>query len=386
MTGWSFSIGKIFGVEIRVHSFFLFLMVPSALWSVLEGRPALRGFLLWFLLLLAVAVREVARSVASAWFSLDVKSVLLLPTGGLLSYATPEAEARAGERRVQRGMALAGPLANLLFAVMLAGLILTVSPSVSLLESPWVSPAHLLRAMVWMNVFLSALNLLPAWPLDGGRVAHAEMVRDAGADGGPTAGARLPVRLNALKGTGFFIAMALIVCGILIRNWWMLMGGLFVLLGAQMDRQGMLLRRDTDATSVGEVMLTDYSVLPASATLEDAMMHARHSLQDVFPVVRAGNMVGAVGRQSILDALASTGNGYVQGIMTRQFQTAGASDSLMETLNKALGEAGGSLQIVPVVEGDAVVGILTPQHLQRSLGLLPRRLARSGRSSEDETD
>jgi CBS domain-containing protein len=129
-------------------------------------------------------------------------------------------------------------------------------------------------------------------------------------------------------------------------------------------------------------------VLPASATLEDAMMHARHSLQDIFPVVRAGNMVGAVGRQNILDALAATGNGYVQGIMTRSFQTASVEDSLMETLNRAVvQEAGSSLQIVTVVEGTSIVGILTPQHLQRSLGLIPRRLAgAAGRTAEDETD
>jgi CBS domain-containing protein len=107
----------------------------------------------------------------------------------------------------------------------------------------------------------------------------------------------------------------------------------------------------------------------------------------VFPVVRAGNMVGAVARQSILEALATSGNGYVQGIMTRSFQTAGVNDSLMETLNQAVGQsAGASLQIVPVVEGDAVVGILTPQHLQRSLGLISRRVVRAGRSAEDEID
>jgi hypothetical protein len=59
----------------------------------------------------------------------------------------------------------------------------------------------------------------------------------------------------------------------------------------------------------------------------------------------------------------------------------------METLNKAVGQSvGASLQIVPVVDGDAVVGILTPQHLQRSLGLIPRRLVRAGRTAEDEMD
>jgi CBS domain-containing protein len=386
MSGWSFRVGKVFGVEVRLHSFFLFLLVPSALWAGLLGRTPVRGFALWGLLLLAVAVREIARAVAAGWFCLDVKSVLLLPTGGLMTYTGMEAEARAAERGVQRGMALVGPLANLLFGLMLAGLILTISPAVDLVGMPWVSPEHLLRTMVWVNLMLAALNFLPAWPLDGGRVARSEMVRGAGMG---AAGARvLPGRLQTLVRMGSAIAVGLIAYGMVTKNWWVIMAGLGVLLGAQVERQGLLPERETDATRVGDVMLTEYSILPASATLEDAMMQARHSLQDVFPVVRAGNMVGAVGRQSILDALATSGNGYVQGIMTRTFQTASADDSLMETLNKAVGQgAGSSLQIVPVVDGDAVVGILTPQHLQRSLGLIPRRLVKNGRTTaEDETD
>lgn len=412
MSGWSFSIGKIFGVEIRIHSFFLFLVVPASLWASVEGRPALRGLLLWALLLVAVVVREVARAVAAAAYSLDVKSIVILPTGGLLTYATPEAEARAGETKIRRGMALVGPLTNLLFGLIVMGIVLTISPAVDMFSAAWVSPAHLLRAFVWLNLFLAALNLLPAWPLDAGGATGGLTLRipgmakgakegndrklgagvgsgigiGSGSGSGSEAGKGAFLRLNALKSTGFLIAVGLIVGGILLRNWWMLMGGVFVLLGAQIQRQGLAMPRQTDTTKVGEVMLTDYSTLSASATLEDAMMQARHSLQDIFPVVRSGNMVGAVGRQSILDALGSTGNGYVQGIMTRSFQTATIDDSLLETLDKAVAQSGGSLQIVPVVSGEMVVGILTPQHLQRSLGLIPRLSRRAGRSKGDETD
>jgi Zn-dependent protease/CBS domain-containing protein len=383
MAGWSFSVGKVFGVELRMHWFFLFLLLPATVWASALDRPPMRGLVLWALLLLAVLVRETARAIAASFFSLGVRSVLLLPTGGLLSYASLEAETRAGERAIQRGMALVGPLANLLFALMVGGFVLTISPGVNLLGVPWVSPSNLLRAMVWVNLLLAALNFLPAWPLDGGRLARGEMVRGAG-----SSVRLLPGRMQALVRMSFWIAVALITYGVVSLNAWVMMAGLGVLLGAQVERQGLLPERETDATRVGEVMLTDYSILPASATLEDAMMQARHTLQDVFPVVRGGNMVGAVGRQGILEALAANGNGYVQGIMTRTFQTAHAEDGLMETLNRAVGgQNGNSLQIVPVVEGEAVVGILTPQHLQRSLGLIPRRLARSGRAAaEDETD
>ncbi len=385
MSGWSFGVAKVFGVEVRLHSFFVFLLAPSAVWAVAIGRPPIRGVMLWLLLLVAVLVREIARGIASAAFYLSVKSVLLLPTGGLLTFAGVESESRAGQAAVQRGMALVGPVANLLFGLAVAGMVATISPDVPLFAMPWVSPAHLLRTLVWVNMLLGALNFLPAWPLDGGRVVRGEMARGAAA--GSPAVRLLPGRLQALVRMSRWIALSLIVYGILAPNLWIMMAGLGILLGALVERQGLLPERETDSTRVGDVMLTEYSILPASATLEDAMMAARHSLQDIFPVVRAGNMVGAVARQSILEALATSGNGYVQGIMTRTFQTAGVNDSLMETLNKAVGQsAGASLQIVPVLEGDAVVGILTPQHLQRSLGLMPRRLVRMGRTAEDEND
>jgi Zn-dependent protease/predicted transcriptional regulator len=375
----------VFGVEVRLHSFFVFLLAPATVWSVVMGRPPIRGVVLWGLLLVAVLVREVARAIAAAAFYLNVKSVLLLPTGGLLTYAGVDSENQAGVPAVQRGMALVGPIANLLFGLTVAGFILTISPGVPLLAMPWVSPAHLLRTLVWVNLLLGALNFLPAWPLDGGRVMRSDVVRGTAA--GPVRARILPGRFGVLVRMSRWIALSLVLYGILAPNLWIMMAGLGILLGAQVERQGLLPEREPDSTRVGDVMLTEYSILSASATLEDAMVAARHSLQDIFPVVRAGNMVGAVGRQSILEALATSGNGYVQGIMTRSFQTAGVNDSLMDTLNKAVGQtAGASLQIVPVVDGDAVVGILTPQHLQRSLGLIPRRLVRAGRTAEDEND
>jgi CBS domain-containing protein len=382
MAGWSFSIGKVFGVEVRLHSFFLMLLFLSMGWSAILGRPMLRGVALWLLVLLALAVRELARGMAAAWFAIDVKSLLMLPTGGIQGYASPEAVARAGEPAVQKWMALTGPLANTIFAATVAGVVLTVSPQVNLWEIRWVTPEHLLRAMVWVNLLLAAVNLLPAWPLDAGRVVRGEIVRGGGGNviGG----------LRAFTRIGPAIATALIVFGMVMANWWLIMCGIGILLGAQIERQGLLMQADSDIVKVADVMLTEYSILSASATLEDAIEQASHTLQDVFPVVRGGNMVGAVARQNILEALESTGNGYVQGIMTRTFQTAAPQDSLIATLNRVTSVAGVSSQLVPVVDGDRIVGIITPQNLQRSMGLLTRRTAqaaaRSGSRDGDETD
>ncbi len=382
MFGWSFSLGRIFGVEVRMHTFFLFLLLLSMTWAAALERPLMRGIMLWLLVLLALAVREVARALVAAWFGVHLRRVLLLPTGGIHTCRNQEAQSRSSEPRVQRWLALTGPLANLLFAATVAGLILTIAPQVSLVETRWVTPAHLLRAMVWVNLLLAAVNLLPAWPLDAGRVVRGEISRGGAAGAGalPAGGMRTFTRL------GPAIAISLIVVGLLSQNWWLIMGGIGILLGAQIERQGLLLETDADVVRVSDVMLTEFSMLSASATLEDAVAQARHSLQDVFPVVRAGNMVGAVARQNIVEALESNGNGYVQGIMTKAFQTAAPGDSLMATVNRATQTAGVSSQLIPVVEGERIVGIITPQNLQRAMSLLTRRIPTGGggRAAEDE--
>lgn len=385
MLGWSLPIGRVFGVQVRLHSFFLFLLFFFVGWASYQGRSTGRGVILWVLLLVAVLVRETARALAAAWFSIEVRSILLLPTGGVLGYGSTESVKRMGEPKVQRIMALVGPLTSLVFGLTVAGLILTVAPGVDLVGMHWVGPDHLLRAFVWVNLLLAAVNLLPAWPLDAGRVVQGEVMRSRPSAGQASA-------MKTFTGVGPIIALGLITFGLISTNWWAIILGLGILLGAQVERQGLLIEESAETVRVRDVMLVEYSILSASATLEDAVVQARHTLQDVFPVVRAGNMVGAVGRAEILQALEVSGNGYVQGIMARKFQTAAPEDSLVETLARVTGQAGPSSQLVPVLDGEQVVGIITPANLQRSMRLLLRksvpgsRSAGAGSDREDESD
>jgi Zn-dependent protease len=378
MRGWSFPVGRFFGVEVRIHAFFLLLLAVAIGLGSLAGSSAGRGLTLWLLLLFAVAVREAVRALAATWFGLDLRGILLLPTGGLSTYATPEATQRAAEPAIERRMAVVGPLANIGFGLLLASVVLASTPGINLMQRPWISPSHLLRAMVWLNLLLGAINLLPAFPLDGGRIfrrAPATGAQDGNVERRPdTQGAEAATGLGAglrwgrSAGLGQWIAIALIVTGVLLNNMWLLIMGAFVLIAAHMEGQNLLVRNDSDSVLMRDVMLTQFSTLSASDTLEDALQRAVHSLQDVFPVVRGGTLVGAVSRQNIMDALATSGNSYVQGVMTRSFQTALPEDSLVRTLGRITGAQGA--QLVPVMQGERIVGIVTPQNLSQSMGLL----------------
>jgi CBS domain-containing protein len=367
MRGWSFPIGRFLGVDVRIHTFFLLLLGLSISYASVTGATGARGFGLWLLLVLAVFVREVARAVGAAWLGLDVRAMLLLPTGSLLSYATPEATELAATPQMQKRMGVIGPITNIMFGLLLAAIALTFSPQVNLYDQPWLSPSHLLRAAVWVNVILGLLNLIPASPLDGGRVFRGEFAKTKGV----IKGSRAAAGISQFLAYGLILAgMALMVSGKNLGMWLLILGG-FMLIGAQMEDQGLLLQTDVDAVRMRDVMLTEFSMLSASDTLEDALQRSVHTLQDVFPVVRGANLVGAVSRQSIVDALHTDGNGYVQGVMTRSFQTAQPDDSLVKTLRRIM--AGQGAQMVPVLEGDRIVGIITPQNLAHSMGLLNQR-------------
>ena len=151
------------------------------------------------------------------------------------------------------------------------------------------------------------------------------------------------------------LAIGMIVAGLLLGgSLWMVLLGSFFLIGSQVGATGAMPEAEAD-----------------SDTLEDALERSVHTLQDVFPVVRGGNMVGAVSRQNLVEALARGGNSYVQGMMTRTFQTAQPNDAVRSTLQRIVGTQG--VQLVPVIEGERVVGIITPQNLAQSITMLNQR-------------
>jgi len=368
MRGWSFPLGRWFGVDLRIHMFFLLVLGFCLLSTGVAGVAAWRGIMMWFLLLLAVMVREVARLITAAYHDLQIRSILLLPIGGLFSYATPESAERAVEGRVQTVLALSGPVANLLFAAVIAGLILGATTGVPVTARPLITPTHLIRSTVWLSAMLGLLNLLPVYPLDAGRILRSAMSRTRG-----TAQAT-----RAVSGLSQGFGLLAMVVGLALLAFpnsglsaaispWLIMGGFFIFVGAQLEDQGVMFQSVVETVLMRDVMLTEFSTLSPSDTLSDALYKAIHSLQDEFPVVRGANLVGVVSKQSILAALRNDGNGYVQSVMARSFQVAKPEDSLGLMIRRI---AGGRMALVPVAVNGRIVGIVTWQNLSNSMGLL----------------
>lgn len=364
MRGWSIPLGRWMGVEMRVHIFFPLLVLVLFAIAGTDGWP--RAMALFLLLVAAVAVRETARLIAAAWLGLRLRAVLLLPIGGLFAYANPESQETANHGSGQFILALAGPLANLGAALTAAGIILGSSGDVRLFDHPYISPAHLLRGLVWMQASLGILHLFPAYPLDCGRLIRNSFARTHGS--GPAG--------RAAAGLGQILAGAAVVGGMFAQEPWLILAGFFIMIGAQVEDQGVFFQSVVDTVRMREVMLTDFATLSPSDTLADALYRCVHSLQEDFPVVRGPQLVGIVSRQRILDALRSDGNGYVQSVMSRAFQVARPEDTLGTTIRRLT--AGHGLALIPVTESGRVVGIVSVQNLMSSMSLLAeqRRIER----------
>lgn len=364
MRGWSIPLGRWMGVELRVHAFFpllafVFLAIGSS-----AGWP--RAMALFFLLVAAVAVRETARLMMAAWLDLRLRAILLLPIGGLFAYANPDSQERAVAGGAQYALAFAGPLANGATAAVVALIILGASPAVPLFSAPFIDSGHLLRSLVWMQFFLGALHLLPAYPLDFGRLLRSSFTRKHGF--APAA--------RAAAGISQGLALAAVVAGMVTKDYWLGIAGLFIMIGAQIEDQGVLFQSVVDTVRMREVMLTDFATLSPSDTLSDALVRCVHSLQEDFPVVRGPELVGIVSRQRIVEALRNDGNGYVQSVMSRAFQVARPEDTLGTTIRRL--SAGRGLALIPVTESGRVVGIVSIQNLMNSMSLLAeqRRIER----------
>jgi predicted transcriptional regulator len=353
----SIPLGRFMDVELRAHISIPLLLAFAILSSELTSGGASRGIALWLAMCFAILVREVARAIATAYSGLTLRALFLLPVGGLMALSTPpNTNPNAADSRL---LQLTGPLANFLIGLLLLGASYAIEPQVSLLAQPWISTTHILRSFVWMQLILGVVNLLPT----PSRALKTDAAPPSVGKSKPSRSLPIPIPSFSL-GTAF--AVVLIVAGIVLGNLWFVILGGFMMLGAQLSSNARTISStDAEAILVREVMLTEYTLLSSSDTLQGALGQTVHSLQDVFPIVRGDRLVGSIARQSIASRLLTDGDSYLQGIMTRGLQLASPTDKLVDALRRAASL--GASEFIPVVENGAMIGILTPQSLARAV-------------------
>lgn len=358
MRSWSIPVGRLFGVELRVHLTFVFLLLFVWLTeSTSHNFDPGRALALVGIIFGCVVLHELGHAVVSMHSGIAAKAIVLLPIGGI-TLLDESQQPTAPERNWWREtrIALAGPVVNLVAAFVAASILMGVAPEIKLWTPPYVHSSNLARSLVWANIWLAIFNLLPAYPMDGGRVLRAIFCRTMD----PVRATRRAVTIGQTFATIFMLVG-------MIWNIWLTMIGFFLFIAAQIEDRSAVFQSVLETVHLEDVMLTDFATLSPADTLEDALEKAVHSLQDDFPVIRGSDMVGVISKQKILEALRGEGNNYVQSAMNRIFEVAQKGESLASAFRKLTAR---NLSIIPVVENQRLVGIVTLQNLMHSMALL----------------
>ena len=378
MRSWAIPVGRLFGVDVRLHITFVILpmFVFFTEYAAHQRTPNwTRDIALVGIILACVGAHELGHMFAARRFGLIPKAVILLPLTGVTIYEeakidkktdNPQPAGLLWKREIR--LALVGPLVNLALGCLAAAAIMGTTRGIELWKWPFLQASNLPKSLVWANLYLAVLNLMPAYPLDGGRILRAFFSRSLDLSGAT----RRAVSISNA------IAMVLMLAGLFSDNW-LTMVGVIVFSAAQLEERTLVFQSVLDNVRLEEVMLTDFATLSPADTLEDALEKAVHSLQDDFPVVRGSDMVGVISKQRILDALRAEGNGYVQAVMNKIFEVSVRNDSLGSAFRKLTAR---NSSIIPVVEDQRLIGIVTLQKLMHSMALL----AESRKLRRDEAE
>lgn len=320
------------GIELRIHVTFLLLVGLVALGSSGPGGPGAVAGLLWLVALFAcVVVHELAHGLVARRNGIPVSEIELLPIGGVSKMErVPE------DPRVELRIAAAGPAASVALGAALLGVALVLGVP---LWPPSVAGSGFLVRLGWVNLLLAGFNLVPAFPLDGGRVLRAALEQRTDRQRATAVAARL----------GRLFASAMIVAGIAF-NVWLLFIGVFVYFGSWAEEEATRIHDRIKGLRVQDVMIRDPAVVTASAPVAQVTPLLSRTAQREFPVIDdAGHVVGLV----TADALLQAGRrATIASVMDAEAPVLAPGDLLEQS--ELLG---GGLQSATVVSAGRVVGL-----------------------------
>jgi Zn-dependent protease/CBS domain-containing protein len=344
---WSLRLGKIFGITVQVHLTF-FLLIGWIYYRDLEKGEswiaASKGVALVLAVFGCVVLHEFGHALAARRYGIATRDITLLPIGGVARLE------RMPERPEQElVVAIAGPAVNVAIAALILGVLAALGRVAEVTDSEKMAADFLLQ-LLGVNVFLTIFNLIPAFPMDGGRVLRAFLALRLDY--------RRATRLAAAIGQGF--AMLFAVAG-LFGNPMLVLIAIFVYFGARGEAEMVGVQQGLRGRVVRDAMLTRFRVLDAAATLSDGVAELLAGSQQDFPVVEEGRLIGLLERNDLVKAIHDGAReSSVRSVLRADCPTLDAGESLQVALERMrrIGRA-----TLPVLEAGQLVGLLTLENI-----------------------
>lgn len=350
---WSTRVGTFAGIGVYVHTTFLMLIAWVAFTHWRSGHSvsaAVQGVAFVLALFACIVLHEFGHALTARRFGIATRDITLLPIGGLARL-----ERMPDDPWQELWVALAGPAVNVLIAVALF-VVLQVTGTFAPLRTLGVTSGAFLERLMIVNVFLVAFNMLPAFPMDGGRALRA----------------LLAIRMEYTRATqlaaniGQGMALVFGLVG-LFTNPFLIFIALFVWIGAGQEASMTQMKSALGGIPLQRAMITDFRTLAPNDSLARAVELLLSGSQQDFPVVDAREVVGILTRGDLLTALARQQQGApVAQVMRRDFLLADASDMLDMTFQRLQGH---ECRTIPIVQRGNLVGLLTMDNVGEFLSV-----------------
>jgi len=342
---WAWRLGGIAGISIYVHATFVLLLAWIAMVHLTAGHDLAlmtQGLLLVACVFTVVVLHELGHALVARRFGIATRDITLYPIGGIARLE------RMPERPAQELLvAIAGPAVNGVLALAIyVGLRLV---GVGAGDDPLTIGASFMVQLMWINLSLGIFNLVPAFPMDGGRILRAVLAFWVDRP-------RATV-VAAYVGRGIAVVMGIVG---LVWNPMLAVIAVFVWMAAGQQATMEELKTRLHGASVEDAMVGGVQALPPETSLSYAASRLAAGFQHDFPVIDDGRVVGVLTRDDVLRGLATRRpDTAVAELMHRSFPTAGPSERLDAVLDRLPPDGGP----VVVVRDDALVGLLDPEHV-----------------------
>ena len=360
----SIRLFNIRGITLRVHVTFPLILVWAALqfglFAGLGTTGAIFGVLVTLLLFVIVVLHELGHSTVAQHYGIPVKDIVLLPIGGVAQME------RIPEEPAQEFLiAIAGPLVNFVLAglMILANLAFGLggnlgNPLAVLAGLGGISLASVFNYLFIANLCLGVFNLIPAFPMDGGRILRA----------------LLATRLDYVRATDVAAVIGKLMA-ILLGVWGLFGGGIFVILIAffvffEADQEGKMvkMRHTLRGLTVAQAYSPQARALSPESTVREAMELALSSLQSDFPVCEGGQVVGMLTRGKLIEALNQHGTEtMVREVMLRDVNPVTPEEELYNVEQRMMES---QLNALPVAEAGRYLGLVTIREIRDLIQLV----------------
>jgi len=351
---------RLFGVPIRLHFTFLLLLVFLIFIGIGGQQSGLTTAVYVLALFASVLLHEIGHALVARAYGVRTLEIVMYPIGGV---SRLEGKPKPQQEPV---IALAGPAVNLIIGV---ALLATQNDFLPLEKLTVPTDANLIERIGVGNVLLGVFNLLPAYPMDGGRILRALLALRKSADEATQIAARV----------SRFLAVAMGLFGLLSSNFLLVFVALFVYLGAAQESAAARGHSLTTGFQVRAAMITDFRTLSHGNTLREAGDLLLSTSQQDFPVMHGDEVIGLLTRSALLRATLRDGpDSYVAAAMDRNFVRIPPEMDLATALPQ-LSTAGA---VALVMDSDRLVGMLTAENLYEFILLRQVSLAQARTSHQ----